>query len=183
MTFEYVPFGNAFYAIDSCKKYTYPDTRFCWANTTYASKPTDDSVFDGKLVCQHGPTECYDNVLEMCVIKYEPDWKKYTPWLQCYEGAVESGATTPATALKCAAEAGIDITKAVACSHDTTEATALTHATARKTCALQPEHKFTPWIVINGVACGLDGTGCHGLLERVCKIFTGTKPVGCPKQL
>ena len=67
----------------ACKKYTYPDTRFCWANATYASKPTDDSVFDGKLVCQHGPTECYDNVLEMCVIKYEPDWKKYTPWLQC----------------------------------------------------------------------------------------------------
>ena len=37
-----------------------------------------------------------------------------------YEGAVESGSTTPATALKCAADAGIDITKAVACSHDTT---------------------------------------------------------------
>ena len=54
MTFEYVPFGNAYYAIDKCKSFTYPDTRFCWANITYASKPTDDSVFDGKLVCQHG---------------------------------------------------------------------------------------------------------------------------------
>ena len=52
----------------------------------------------------------------MCVIKYEPDWQKYTPFLQCYEGAVVSGPTTPATALKCAAKAGIDITKAVACS-------------------------------------------------------------------
>ena len=29
--FEYVPFGNAFYAIDACKSFQYPDTRFCCA--------------------------------------------------------------------------------------------------------------------------------------------------------
>lgn len=69
---EYVPFGNAYYAIKECAKYQYPDTRFCWANATQANKP---GVFDGPLICQHGAGECSANLMEMCVIKYNPDWR------------------------------------------------------------------------------------------------------------
>lgn len=118
--------------------------------------------------------------MEMCVIKYEPDWKKYTPFLQCFEGDVVGHALKPDAAQECAKSSGLDITKAIACTKDKSEATAVTQATARKTCALQPEHQFTPWIVLNGVACGTDGTGCHGLLSHVCSLYKGTKPSGCP---
>jgi len=72
---EYVPFGNAYYAIKACAKYQYPDTRFCWANATFAGEP---GVFDGPLICQHGAGECSANLMEMCVIKYNPDWQKYS---------------------------------------------------------------------------------------------------------
>ena len=179
MNFTYVPFGNAYYAIKPCQGLQYPDSRFCWENATQQGKP---GVFDGELICQHGDGECAANLMEMCVIKYEPDWTKYTPFLMCYEAAVQGRGLPPGTAQKCAKKAGIDITKALACTLDPEESTALIHATARKTCALQPEHKFTPWITINGKVCGVDGTGCPGLLGKVCALYGGKKPPGCSGQ-
>jgi interferon gamma-inducible protein 30 len=176
MEYEYVPFGNAFYAIQQCKQFQYPDTRFCWANATYANRP---GVFDGELICQHGPGECAANLLEMCVIQYEPDWTKYAPFLMCYESMVSGHGIPASAAPDCAKKTGIDITKALACTQNKAESTALVQATARKTCALQPEHQFTPWIVINGKACGLDGRGCPGLLSKVCGLWSGAKPAGC----
>lgn len=179
MDFEYVPFGNAYYAIKKCSHFTYPDTRFCWANATYANEP---GVFDGPLICQHGAGECSANLMEMCVIKYNPDWQKYTPFLQCYESAIGSSHGVPGGAAEaCAKKTGLDITSALACTKNKAESTALVQATARKTCALQPEHKFTPWAVLNGAVCGLDGTGCHGLLKHVCDLWEGTPAPGCPK--
>jgi len=176
--FEYVPFGNAFYAIKECAHFQYPDTRFCWANATFAGKA---GVFDGDLVCQHGPDECAANLMEMCVIKSYPDWKTYAPFLICYEAEVVGHGLKPGAAEKCAKQAGIDITAATACTKDKAASTALIHATARKTCALQPEHRFTPWVVLDGVACpGVpDGTGCKDLLQHVCKRYKGTLPAGC----
>jgi hypothetical protein len=135
---RYVPFGNAYYAIAPCSHFTYPDLRFCWANATFANKP---GVFDGKLVCQHGEGECTANLMEACVIAHEPDWKKTYPFLQCYEGAVESGVTT-GVAEKCAKATGLDIAKATACSTDPKESVAVTQAAARKTCALQPGERL-----------------------------------------
>ena len=35
-----------------------------------------------------GPAECAANLLEMCVIKYVPDWKQYWPMLACFENSV-----------------------------------------------------------------------------------------------
>lgn len=177
MDFEYVPFGNAYYDIKECKGLQYPDSRFCWENATYANKP---GTFDGELVCQHGPGECAANLLEMCVIKYEPDWTKYAPFLLCYEGAIGASHGVPTGAVqKCAKETGLDLTKALACTKSPAESKAVIEATARKTCQLQPEHKFTPWITLNGAVCGLDGTGCPSLLQKVCNLWKGAKIPGC----
>ena len=102
--------------------------------------------------------------------------------MQCYEAAIGSSHGVPGGAAEaCAKKSGLDITSALACTKNKAEATALVEATARKTCALQPEHKFTPWAVLNGVVCGEDGTGCHGLLKHVCDLWEGTPAPGCPK--
>lgn len=118
--------------------------------------------------------------MEMCVIKYNPDWQKHTPFLQCYETAIGGSHGVPGGAAEdCAKKTGLDITTAIACTKNKVESTALVQETARKTCALQPEHQFTPWAVLNGAVCGADGTGCHGLLKHVCDLYAGPKPAGC----
>lgn len=116
----------------------------------------------------------------MCVIKYVPDWKQYWPMLACFENSVVGHSVPDGAAEKCAVAAGIDITEALACTKNVAEATALTQMTARKTCQLQPEHQFTPWVTLNGAVCGLDGTGCHGMLAKVCSMYKGSPlPAGC----
>jgi hypothetical protein len=62
---------------------------------------------DFGVTCLHGPGECAGNVQELCAFKYAPreTWWKF---VQCQNarGRLEVG--KPATALKCAAQVGLD---------------------------------------------------------------------------
>lgn len=136
------------------------------------------------FTCQHGPTECEGNMYEACGIAHnnatQPGAKHadWFPYVYCMEKGEPS---TDAEA--CAKSAGLDFAPIKACagqkpSLGSDEGNALMHEIAQTTAALNPPHKWTPWVVMNGVPLTEDQLG-ETLLSLVCKAYTGTKPAGC----
>ncbi|KAJ1490041.1 gamma interferon inducible lysosomal thiol reductase-domain-containing protein, partial [Baffinella frigidus] len=115
---ENVPYGNA------------------WFNTT-----------SRQITCQHGPTECEGNRIELCLMKLHPGRHKWFPAAKC----LAASNTDPRNAsFDCFTEAGIDREAVLACS-DGIEGEILHTRAGNETLSLIPPHKFTPWVVVDGV--------------------------------
>lgn len=173
--FDYIPFGNQFYnPIKECPK---GDTSYshdgcqCWMNACNGTKPAADCFSPGTPVCQHGPTECQSNRIEACAIHAAPD--AWTDFIFCFEVDHQSD---PSAAQGCASKNGVDWSKMDACVKPGAAGDAVYAANAKKTLALEPQHWFTPWFLMNGKPMM---SNWSPLLSKVCAAYTGTKPPGC----
>ena len=180
MDFEFVPWGNAYYAAVTGNK-TYDRgpgltswLEQCGMGKAPGSVPAD--CWSGPILCQHGPNECKGNLIEGCVMKLNPD--NYWNFIACYEAPPDPSRTDPSYPDKmlksCAAATGLDESAIAKCVADPTMSLAVSNENAKKTAALVPAHEGTPWVLINGKP--FQG---QSLLKAVCAAYTGVKPQGC----
>jgi len=126
--------------------------------------------------CQHGPKECEGNLIENCIMEaasYNVDI--YFPVIFCMENA-----TDPiAAAEDCVNASNLKWQSILTCSKGD-QGNALMHKSAMKTGALNPPHKYVPWIVANGQHTdSMQQSAQTNLLDFVCDIYKGTKPKEC----
>nr|CAI5824770.1 unnamed protein product [Callosobruchus analis] len=145
---EMVPFGNAEY------KYT----KKKW-----------------ELICQHGPQECYGNVIHACALDLNPP-KTALDFINCCEG--QDNRTSDATFQKCAKEVGIEFEDLKYCSVARGDSLQLANANKSQKVGFT----WVPFITINDKYdedASYDAT--TDLKGVVCKHFADKPPKGCPQ--
>ena len=130
------------------------------------------------FTCQHGPNECYGNVLENCAKAY------YTPtvfwnWLICIEAGVLTTGSFDKSGLACSQKYGVDFTEIQTCASNS-QGIALEHDAAVATGNLSEPLTYFPWVVVNGDHNEVDEEDIFdSLLTFVCNNFQGTKSSAC----
>eukprot|EP01061_Rhynchopus_euleeides_P042408 TRINITY_DN73_c0_g1_i4.p2 TRINITY_DN73_c0_g1~~TRINITY_DN73_c0_g1_i4.p2 ORF type:complete len:157 (+),score=67.92 TRINITY_DN73_c0_g1_i4:261-731(+) len=124
----------------------------------------------GKIVCQHGTTECTANMAEACVKNMTSnDPLKYMPFAQC----VEDGTSESLSAMeKCATKLGLDWSAINSCLTNG-QGDQLINIEGQKTAAAKIH--YTPYIACNGKAV----RSSDKITSTVCNLWTGTKPACC----
>ena len=114
MDFEFVPWGNAYYAtVTGNKTYDRGPGMTSWLTQCGMGKAPGSVPADcwtGPILCQHGPNECAGNLIEGCAMKLNPD--NYWNFVACYEKPEDPSRTDPSYPTRmlksCAAETGLD---------------------------------------------------------------------------
>ncbi|KAJ9455818.1 GILT-like protein C02D5.2 [Diplonema papillatum] len=175
LDYQYIPFGNAFFITPQCggdQGYNLTQ-RLCWDNLCGGSgQPPAQDCFVGDPVCQHGPQECYGNVVEVCLKNMTGnDPQLYQPFVHCWEGQHQ---LKNISFDSCAEKTSINAQQLKACAA-TAASRALLLDAARETAGLMPAHESTPWVLINGKQL----TNTNLMLKEVCTAYTGPPPTGC----
>ncbi|KAL4297077.1 hypothetical protein GQ457_12G008520 [Hibiscus cannabinus] len=101
---------------------------------------------DGTFDCQHGPDECLLNAIEACTISMYPNEEQHFRFILCVERLVS----------------GNKLNEWVSCFNTTGLASVpidcyksgygnvLENQYAAETALLNPQHKFVPWVLVNG---------------------------------
>lgn len=126
-------------------------------------KDTTGAGFDYVQVCQHGPEECFGNLVHVCAKdvahsaaalledseEKEKEYDKYMSLIFCMSGKTVAGFGEENAAFACLEETGIDKNKVKDCVQGA-QGNKLIAEAGRQTLALK-EKKGTPWVVVNGV--------------------------------
>ncbi|GFP84237.1 gamma-interferon-inducible lysosomal thiol reductase [Phtheirospermum japonicum] len=129
------------------------------------------------ITCQHGPWECLLNTVESCAIDAWPDVKDHFPFIYCVESLVyEHNYTYWET---CFEKLGLDASPVTRCLNSD-RGTELELAYAAETSALQPPHKYVPWVVVDGQPLYDD---YRNFVSYICKAYKGTAiPSACSSE-
>lgn len=123
--------------------------------------------------CQHGPAECRLDRVIACATHLHPDRAAWLPFVLCLEGG--RAAEREQRVDGCAAGAGLDADALLACAEGP-QGAELERAAEAETAALIPQHKYVPWVVVNGIALMDD---YPQLARYVCVAYTGQRPQAC----
>ncbi|CAF0953944.1 unnamed protein product [Brachionus calyciflorus] len=132
--------------------------------------------------CQHGPDECWGNLLHTCVMYYKPKTDDHLPFILCMEGNKVDDIQTAAS--KCGAQYSIDVDKIESDCIYNRLGNGLQHNMAVKTDSLNPPHKYVPWITVNGKHTEeIQKRAEKDLVGLICETYQGTnKPEVCGKE-
>ncbi|XP_005096027.1 gamma-interferon-inducible lysosomal thiol reductase [Aplysia californica] len=151
MDFNFVPYGNAQESYDKSKKR--------WVFT-----------------CQHGPGECWGNLVETCAIHYKPKFEDHYKFIHCFEENFSYPSSDWKPVLeKCGKLHNMPVEEIGSCVTSDI-GNQLEHQMAERTVAHHVQ--WVPWVIINGV---FYKDAADDLLTAVCKAYTGPKPKGCPQ--
>ena len=102
-----------------------------------------------QFTCQHGADECWGNLLHSCLLNYYPNTDDHLPYIHCMESDSQDDVRT--ASIKCAKQfPKISYNQLTSCMNSRL-GNNLQHANALKTEALNPPHKYVPWVTLNGV--------------------------------
>ncbi|XP_076322193.1 gamma-interferon-inducible lysosomal thiol reductase-like isoform X1 [Tachypleus tridentatus] len=128
-----------------------------------------------KFTCQHGPKECYSNIIQTCGLFYITTMKTSLNFIKCISADEEpwqAGA-------KCAKSLQVDWEAISTCANGT-HGNSLEYEMANKTLTLDPPHQYTPWITLNGVHTEkIQGQAETDLFDLTCEAYKGVKPSVC----
>ncbi|PAA55954.1 hypothetical protein BOX15_Mlig011395g1 [Macrostomum lignano] len=134
------------------------------------------------FTCQHGTKECVGNQIETCAIKLLGRPTLWLPYLHCIEGQLANGSRDIMQVAKdCAenAQPRINFDDISRCSLSD-QGNQWQHEMALRTEALNPPHKYVPWVTVNGVhTVNIQYEVENDLLNLVCKTYSGPKPKEC----
>jgi len=147
---------------------------------TYGNAQERQSGGQWIYTCQHGPQECYGNVLESCAKHYYNSNTTFWSWIVCMETAAQAGTSFDNAGTKCSSQYSVDWTNVKACGLNAT-GNALEHAEAVVTNDLSPAHQYVPWVVTNGQHnVGDEEAILTDMLKWVCDHYDGEKASCCP---
>uniref|UniRef100_A0A5B7A6R3 Putative gamma-interferon-inducible lysosomal thiol reductase isoform X1 n=1 Tax=Davidia involucrata TaxID=16924 RepID=A0A5B7A6R3_DAVIN len=126
------------------------------------------------ITCQHGPSECLLNTVEACAIHVWPDLTEHFPFIYCIETLIYEDKTTQWES--CFEKLGLDPTPVADC-YSSGYGNEIELGYAAETNALQPPHKFVPWVVVDGQPLYDD---YRNFTSYICKAYKGTAvPTAC----
>ncbi|XP_075489807.1 gamma-interferon-responsive lysosomal thiol protein-like [Primulina tabacum] len=129
---------------------------------------------NGTIICQHGINECILNTVEACAIDAWPDVKDHFPFIYCVESLVYHKNYTHWET--CFQKLNLD-SSAVASCYVSERGKELELAYAAETSALQPPHKYVPWVTVDGQPLYDD---YRNFISYICNAYKGTtKPSAC----
>lgn len=127
-------------------------------------------VFD----CQHGEQECLGNMIEACLLNMT---NGAFPVIFCMESSSNVVKSAQACVELYAPE--LDWGSVMKCVEGDL-GNSLMHQNALKTDALQPPHKYVPWVTINGEHTeDLQRKATTSLFALICSMYKGPKPEAC----
>ncbi|XP_010557194.1 PREDICTED: gamma-interferon-inducible lysosomal thiol reductase-like [Tarenaya hassleriana] len=140
-----------------------------WGNT----KLRPDNL---TFVCQHGPYECLLDTVEACAIEAWPKLSDHFPFIHCIESLVPERKyekwETCYEKLKLNSK---PINDCLSSGHGKE----LELQYAAETNALQPPHKYAPWVVVDGQPLYED---YENFISYICKAYKGNAvPGACAK--
>ncbi|KAL4448881.1 hypothetical protein ABPG77_007598 [Micractinium sp. CCAP 211/92] len=139
-----------------------------WGNAHWNS--TQEGL---RPACQHGPDECRLNRVVNCAQRLRPAQAQWLPFVTCLSDRPRSKVLSSVE--RCAAGTAIDADALWRCV-DGSDGDKLEQLAAGATAALDPAHKYVPWVLVNGIPLG----GLDSQLTRiVCIAFPGIKPRAC----
>jgi interferon, gamma-inducible protein 30 len=125
--------------------------------------------------CQHGTDECLGNRWEQCALAHYPIATSAAFYI-CMEKAADNMLKE---VQKCATQTGLDYATLQKCYGTDAKPSAESWALQAQAAAQTPsDHKYAPWILVNGVISPSDG---DKLLAEVCGKYKGSKPAACAK--
>ncbi|XP_059297721.1 gamma-interferon-responsive lysosomal thiol protein-like [Lycium ferocissimum] len=137
-----------------------------WGNTKLKANNT--------FKCQHGPVECFLDTVEACAIDAWPDLNDHFPFIYCVESLVYHKNYTHWETCFEKLNLKAKVIKDCVLGGRGKE---LELSYAAETNALQPPHKYVPWVVVDGQPLYDDYTD---FISFICKAYKGTAPVpGC----
>ncbi|CAB9521132.1 expressed unknown protein [Seminavis robusta] len=154
--YEYVPWGNSYFATEACGKGPYsPGERACFYDhciyklRTFGADDltTDDDCFKGDVVYQHSEKEGQVDIYESCIIQND-GVDKAVAFTYCAEGDLMDNTEMSAHELlmECAADADIDVAATQSCADG--QGRDIEIANAKKT----PAHPGVPYVLVEGIA-------------------------------
>ncbi|XP_066491766.1 gamma-interferon-inducible lysosomal thiol reductase [Tiliqua scincoides] len=125
--------------------------------------------------CQHGEEECVGNLMEACLIHLIE--YNYFPIIFCMESGMDVVGDLP-QCLKVYAP-DFPLSNITACVNGDL-GNQLMHRNAQLTRALNPPHRYVPWIVVNGNHTDeLQKKAQDSLFMLVCSLYKGDLPPAC----
>uniref|UniRef100_A0A0E0KCH5 Uncharacterized protein n=1 Tax=Oryza punctata TaxID=4537 RepID=A0A0E0KCH5_ORYPU len=130
-------------------------------------------VKDRKISCQHGSEECFLNTVEACAIDAWPDLRVHFRFIYCVEDLVVDGKQREWES--CFGKLNLD-PKPVTDCYKGERGHQLSLKYGRQTDALQPPHKYVPWVVVDGQPLYED---YENFEAYICKAYKGHPPKVC----
>ncbi|KAI0531208.1 hypothetical protein KFK09_000761 [Dendrobium nobile] len=125
---------------------------------------------NGTITCQHGPYECLLNTIEACAITSWPDLTEHFKFIFCVENLVVKHKYKEWES--CFQETGLN-SEAVSVCYYSGYGKELELKYAAQTDALEPPHKYVPWVVVNGQPLYED---YENFEAYVCNAYEGNSP-------
>uniref|UniRef100_A0A0D9Z5X3 Uncharacterized protein n=1 Tax=Oryza glumipatula TaxID=40148 RepID=A0A0D9Z5X3_9ORYZ len=125
------------------------------------------------ISCQHGSEECFLNTVEACAIDAWPDLRVHFRFIYCVEDLVVNHKQREWES--CFGKLNLD-PKPVTDCYKGERGHQLSLKYGRQTDALQPPHKYVPWVVVDGQPLYED---YENFEAYICKAYKGHPPKGC----
>uniref|UniRef100_A0A0D9VSY8 Saposin A-type domain-containing protein n=1 Tax=Leersia perrieri TaxID=77586 RepID=A0A0D9VSY8_9ORYZ len=125
------------------------------------------------ITCQHGSQECFLNTVEACAIDAWPDLRVHFRFIYCVEELVVNHKQQEWES--CFAKLNLD-PKPVTDCYKSERGHQLSLKYGRQTDALQPPHKYVPWVVVDGQPLYED---YENFESYICKAYKGQPPKVC----
>ncbi|XP_020597853.1 gamma-interferon-inducible lysosomal thiol reductase-like isoform X2 [Phalaenopsis equestris] len=125
------------------------------------------------IICQHGPSECFLNTVEACAINSWSDVQKHFSFIYCVENLVIANKYSDWES--CFQRTGLDPHPLVNC-YNSGHGQEVELQFAAQTNALQPPHRYVPWIIVDGLPLYDDYDNFE---KYICKAYRGELPSAC----
>lgn len=127
------------------------------------------------LRCQHGIQECHGNMVQVCANSVFSSDERAVLFAVCAERLYHEG-QSPTVAIQKCTPSPTSAAAITSCYGGGGGTQALAGIDKARQMTQLLNHKYVPWVAINGKHSEL---GEHNLLKAVCSTLKGAKPDGC----